>query len=184
MRRIVQPPRCAAGMRQWNERHAILHARTAHCIFEWGLTPEPIDGEAAKEKDHPGPEKGELLIEPRSAERDLGGRRPAIAAPGRRLTGKAFRDRRPVRQMVLVDPCLGEPASQLGAGTTAERLADGHLDGARSLANDRDAIANGSGDDGSRALEISRVDALRASANACVKILEDALAVVFWLRHW
>ena len=69
-------------MRQRNERHAIDHARAAHRIFERDLPPEPVDREAAEKKDHTRFEERELLIEPRSAERDLRRRRPAIAASG------------------------------------------------------------------------------------------------------
>ena len=142
MRWIVQPTRCAARMRERDVCDAIPHARTAHRIFESHSSPEPINGEAAKEKDHSGLEKRELLIEPRSAERDLGWRRSPIAAPRRRLPGKALRDRRPVRQMILVDPGLREPAPELRAGATAEGLTGRELDRARCLTNDRDAVAN------------------------------------------
>ena len=146
MLRIVQPSRRAAWMRQWNEHHAVLHARTAHGVFEWNLSPEPVDGEAAEKKDHPRLEEREFLVEPRTAERNLGGRRPAIAT-SRRLSGKALRDRGPVREMILVDPRLGKPAPELGAGATTERLTRRELDGARCLADDRNAVANGSSDD-------------------------------------
>ena len=144
MRWIVQPTRCAARMREWDVRDAIPHARMAHRIFEShsSRSPEPINGEAAKEKDHSGLEKRELLIEPRSAERDLGRRRSPIAAPRRRLPGKALRDRRPVWQMTLVDPGLREPTPELRAGATAEGLTGRELDRARCLTNDRDAVAN------------------------------------------
>jgi hypothetical protein len=66
MRGIVQPTRCAARMREWNVRNAIPHARPAHRIFERNSSrsPEPIDGDAAEEKDHPGLKMRELLIEP------------------------------------------------------------------------------------------------------------------------
>jgi hypothetical protein len=129
-------------MREWDERDAIPHARTAHRIFESHSSPEPINGEAAEEKDHSRPEKRELLIKPCSAERDLRRRRSPIAASRWRLPGKTLRDRGPVRQMILVDPGLGEPAPELRAGTTAEGLTGRQLDGARCLANDRDAVAN------------------------------------------
>ena len=160
-------------MWQRNERHAIDHARAAHGIFERDLPPEPIDREAAEKKDHTRLEHRQLLIEPRSAERDLRRRRPAIAASGRRPPRKAFCDRGAIGQMVFVDPGLGEPAPKLRAGTAAERLTGGELDRTRRLPDDRDAVANGSGDDGAGALEQARVDAFRARANARVKPSED-----------
>ena len=177
MLRIVQPSRRAAWMRQWNEHHAVLHARTAHGVFEWNLSPEPVDGEAAEKKNHPRLEQRELLIEPRTAERNLGGRRPAIATSRRRLSGKALRDRGPVREMILVDPRLGKPAPELGAGATAEGLTGRELHRTRCLADDRDAVPNGSRDDRPGPLEEARVDAFRARADACVESSEDAFAV-------
>src|SRR5947207_3050598 len=173
MRRIVQPARCAAWMRQRNERHAIDHARTADGSFERDLPPEPVDRETPEKQDDSRPENRQLLIEPRNAQRDLRRRRPAIAASGRRLPGKAFRDRGAIRQMVFVDAGLGEPAPELRAGTAAERLPRGELDRTRRLPDDRDAVPNGSGDDRASALEEARVDALRARANARVKPSED-----------
>src|SRR2546423_6526841 len=165
MRRIVQPARCAAWMRQRNERHAIDHARAADGILERDLPPEPVDREAAEKKDHTRLEKRELLIEPGSAERDLRRRRPAIAAARRRLPRKAFRDRGAIGQMLLVDAGLCEPAPELRAGTAAERLTRGQLDRTRCLPDDRDAVPNGSGDDRAGALEEAPVDALRARAD-------------------
>ena len=176
MRRIVQPSRRAAWMRQRNEHHAVLHARTAHGVFEWNLSPEPVDGEAAEKKDHPRLEEREFLVEPRTAERNLGGRLPAIAT-SRRLSGKALRDRGPVREMILVDPRLGKPAPELGAGATAERLTGRELDGARCLADDRDAVANGSRNDRPGTLEEARVDAFRARTNPRVEPSENVFAV-------
>jgi hypothetical protein len=184
MRRIVQPSRRAAWMRQWNQRHAVLHTPTAHGIIEWDLPPEPVDRETAEKKDHPGLKDRELLIEPRSAERDLGRGRPAIAASGRRLSRIALRDRGAIWEMVLVDSRVGEPTSELRAGATAERLTGRELDRARRLADDRNAIANGSRDDRAGPLDKACVDAFRARTDARVEILKDALSVAFWLRHW
>ena len=79
--------------------------------------------------------------------------------------------------MVLVDSRLGEPATELRAGSTAEGLSGRELDGARCLADYRDAIANGPRDDGASPLEISGVDAFRARADARMKSSEDPLAV-------
>jgi hypothetical protein len=149
----------------------------AHRIFERHSSPEPIDGETAEEKDHSGPEKRELAIEPRRAECDLGRRRSTIASTRRRLSRKAFRDRRPVGQMILIDPGLGEPASALRARTTAEGLTGRELDRARCLADDRDAVAYRPRDDGASALEVTGVYTFRAGADAGVKTSEGASSV-------
>ena len=79
--------------------------------------------------------------------------------------------------MIPVDVGLGEPPPKLGSRATAEWLADGHLHRTRRLTDDRDAITNGPRDDRPSAFEISRVDALRAGADACMKAFEEALAV-------
>ncbi len=177
MCRIVQPPRRTARMRQRDEGDAVFRARAADRRFEWNFSPEAIDGETAEKEDHPRSEKRELLIEPWSAERDLGRRRATIAAAGRGPARKAFRDRGAVRQVVLIDPGLREPASQLRARATAERLTCHQLDRARRLADDRDAIANGSRDDRASVLEIARGDAFRASTDACVETIKCARSV-------
>ena len=169
MRRIVQPSRRATRMRQRDVDDAILHARAADGIFQRDLSPEAVDGETAEEEDHPRSEQRELLVEPRPAERDLGVRRSTIAASRECPPRKALRDRRAIRQVIFVDASFGEPAPKLGSGAAAEGLADGHLNGAGSLADDRDAIANGSGDDRPRLLQVSGVDALRAGADVRMK---------------
>ena len=79
--------------------------------------------------------------------------------------------------MVFIDPRLGEPAPQLGAGTTAEGLTSRQLDGARCLTNDRDAVAHGSGDDGTGPLEDTCVDAFRAGADPSMKSLQSSITV-------
>ena len=177
MRRIVQPSRRAARMRQRDVGDAVLGPRVADGRFERDLAPETVDGETAEKKDHARPEERKLFIEPRSAERDLGRRRTTIAAAGRGLPRKAFRDRRPVRKMVLIDAGLREPSAQLRAGATAERLTRGQLDRAWCLADDRDAVANGSGDDGPGSLEIAGLDAFRAGADALMKTCEPKTAI-------
>jgi hypothetical protein len=162
-------------MRQRNVRDAVSRTRVANRRLERDLAPEAIDGETAQKKDHPRSEKRELRIEPRSAERDLGRRWATIAASGRRLSGKAFRDGGAVGQVVLVDPGLREPATKLCARTSAERLPCSQLDRAGRLADDRDAVANGSSDDGAGTLEITRCNAFRAGSDARVKICEPEL---------
>ena len=123
-------------------------------------------------------QKRELLIEPWSAKPDLGRRRAPIAAAGRGLSRKAFRDRGAVREVILIDPGLREPAPKLRAGATTEGLTGCELDRARRLADDRDAVANGSRYDRASALEIARGDAFRAGTSAAVKIREPQLVTV------
>ena len=79
--------------------------------------------------------------------------------------------------MVFVDPSFHKPAPQLRTGATAERLSGRELDLARGLADDRDAIADGSGDDRLRAVEVARVNAFRARSDATVKSCERAGAI-------
>jgi hypothetical protein len=177
MRRIVQPPRGTGWMRQGNECDAISDSGTADCVFERDLAPEPIDREAAEKKDDLRLQKGELLIDPRPAERDLRWRWPAVAASRRRLPRKAFRDRGAVRQMVLIDPGLGKPAPKLRTRSAAERLAGRELDRARRLPDDGDAVPHGSGNDGAGALEETCVDAFRARADPRVETTEDAFGI-------
>jgi hypothetical protein len=74
--------------------------------------------------------------------------------------------------MVFVDPRFGQPAPQLRAGAATERLTSGELDLAWCLADDRDPIADGSGDNRLRALEVTGGDALRASPDTDVKTCE------------
>jgi hypothetical protein len=159
-------------MRQRDVRDAVFRARAADGGLQGDLAPETVDGETAQKKDHPRSEKRELLIEPRSAERDLGWRRATIAASGRRPSGKALRDGGAVWEMVLVDPGHGEPSSQLCPRATAERLPRRQLHRAGRLADDRDAVADRSSDDGAGTLEIPRRDAFRTGSDARVKIRE------------
>src|SRR5256885_6614127 len=175
MRRIVQPSRRARWMRQWDVRDAVSRTRVADRGLEGDFAPEAVDGETAQKKDHPRSEKRELLIEPRPAERDLSRRWATIAASGRRLSGKTFRDGGAVGQVVLVDPGLREPAAKLCARTSAERLPCSQLDRAGRLPNYRDAVANGSSDDGTGTLEITRCNASRAGSDARMKICEPKL---------
>jgi len=119
---IVQPSRRTGWMWERDIRDAVFQARTADRGFERDPAPEPVDGETAEKKDHARSEKRELLIQPWPAERDLGGRRATIATTRRRLSGEAFRDRGPVRQVILVDPRFREPAAQLRARAPAEGL--------------------------------------------------------------
>ena len=177
MRRIVEPARRAARMRQGDIGDAVHSAHVADSRFKRDLSPKTIDGETAEQKDHTRLQKRELLIEPWSAERDLGRRGSSVAATGRGLSRKALGDRGAVRQVVLVDPGLREPTSQLGSRAAAEGLSCRELDRAGCLADDRDAIANRSCDHGARALEIARGDAFRAGTDSRVKTLKCARAI-------
>src|SRR5689334_2053405 len=69
--RIVQPPRCAARMRQRDVRDAFDSPRRPDRRLEADLSPEALDGETAEEQDHARSKKRELLGEPRRAEGDL-----------------------------------------------------------------------------------------------------------------
>jgi len=164
-------------MRERDIGHSILHAHAADGAFEWHLSPEPFNGETTDKKDDPRLQERELLLEPWCAERDLRRRWSAIAASGRRLPRKAFGNRRAIRKVVLVDPRLCQPAPQLGAGATAERLSCRELDLTRGLADDRDSIADGSGDDRLRAIEVARVNAFRARSDPRVKTCERTRAL-------
>jgi len=79
--------------------------------------------------------------------------------------------------MVIVDPRFRQPAPQLRTGAAAERLAGGQLDLTWCLADDRDPIADGSGDDRLRAVEVACVNAFRARSDAAVKSCERAGAI-------
>jgi len=79
--------------------------------------------------------------------------------------------------MILVDPSLREPTPELRAGTTAEGLTSRQLDGARCLTDDRDPVANGSGDDGTGPLEDPCVDAFRAGADPSMRSLQGSVTV-------
>jgi len=177
MRRIVQPSRRTARVRERDERDAIRHTQSANGVLEWDLAPEAFDREAAEKEDDLRPQQRELLIQPSCAQRDLGGRWPTIATPVRSLSREAFRDGGPVWQMFLVDARACEPAPELRAGTTAEGLTSRELDGTGSLTDDRDAVAHGSGHDGTGPLEETCVDAFRAAADASVQKLELTFAM-------
>src|SRR2546425_6938000 len=159
-------------MRERNIRHSVSQAHAADGALQSRISPEPFDGETADEEDDARLQERELILQPRCAERDLGRRRPTIAAPGPRLPREAFGDRRAIWKMVFVDSRFCQPAPQLRAGATAERLPRGQLDLTWCLADDRDPIADGSGHDRLRAGEVPCVDAFGARPNARVKTRE------------
>ena len=177
MRGIVEPSRCATRMRERDERHSVLHADSPDRALERDFSPEPLDRETTDEEDDARLQQRELLLQPRCTERDLGRRRSTIAASARRLSREALRDRRAVGKMVFVDPRFGQPAPQLRAGAATERLTGGELDLAWCLADDRDPIADGAGDNRLRALEVTGGDALRAGPNTCVKTCERTCTI-------
>lgn len=177
MRWIVEPPGRAAGMWQRDEGHPGAYRGAPDSALHRYLTPEALDRETTDEKDHGRTEQRELLLEPGSAEGDLLTRGPPIAAARRRLSGKALRYRGPVRKVFRIDTRLCEPPPKLRAGASAERLSRRELNGARRLTNDGDAIGYGAGDNGSRALEVPRVDALGAGADPRVKARERSRTI-------
>jgi hypothetical protein len=159
-------------MRERDERDSVLHADSPDRALERHFSPEPLDRETADEEDDARLQQRELLLQPRCTERDLGRRRPTIAASARRLSREALRDRRAVGKMVFVDSRFGQPAPQLRAGAATERLTGSELDLAWCLANDRDPIADGSSDDRLSTLEVSGLHAFRTGPNTRVKTSE------------
>ena len=79
--------------------------------------------------------------------------------------------------MVFVDSRFHQPAPQLRAGATTERLSGRELDLTWRLADDRDPVADGSGHDRLSAFEVPGVDALCARPNARVKTRECTGAI-------
>src|SRR5207249_3865753 len=63
--RIVEPPRCAARMRQRDVRDPLDPSRRPDRDFEAHLPPEAFDRETADEQDHARSKERELLLEPR-----------------------------------------------------------------------------------------------------------------------
>src|SRR5207249_434000 len=174
---VVEPARRAARVWERDEERPVGGAtRAADDGVERSFAPEPLDSEGPEKQHDTRAHERELLLQPRCAERDLRRRGTAVARAARGLPREAFRDRGAVREVRLVDPRLAEPATQLRARAARERLAHHDLDRAGRLADDRDAIGRGSGDDRRRALEVSRVHALRARADARVKTREVAFA--------
>jgi hypothetical protein len=51
MRLVVEPTRCAAGMRERDIGHSVLRSHTSDRAFERDVSPEPLDGEATNEED-------------------------------------------------------------------------------------------------------------------------------------
>ena len=164
-------------MRERDIRHSVSQAHAADGALQSHLSPEPFDGETADKEDDARLQERELILEPWCAERDLGRRRPTIAAPGPRLPREAFRDRRAIWKMVFVDSRFRQPAPQLRAGATAERLPGRELDLTWSLTDDRDPIADGSGHDWLCALEVPGIDTFRACPDAGVKKRECTGAI-------
>src|SRR5438128_5218833 len=167
-------------MRERDIRHSVSQAHAADGALQPHLSPEPFDGETADEEDDARLQERELLLQPGRAERDLGRRRPTIATPGPRLPREAFGDRRAIWKMVFVDSRFRQPAPQLRAGATAERLPRGELDLTWCLADDRDPIADGSGHGRLRAGEVPGVDAFRAGPDAGVKACERTRTINQW----
>src|SRR5439155_22768573 len=175
---VVEPARRAARVWERDEQGPVGRATGAtHDRSERSFAPEPPDRERPEKKHDTRAEERELLLEPRCAERDLRRRGTAVARAARGLPREALRDRGAVREVRLADPRLREPATQLRARASRERLPPHDLGRAGRLADDRDAIARGSGDDRRRAPDVSRVHALRARADARMKTRELAFAI-------
>src|SRR5688572_29454579 len=163
---IVEPSRRPAGMRKWNKHALAVDPDLSHDIAERNASPETFDRKRSDEEDHARSHERELRIEPWRAKRDLGRRGSTIPRSAQCFAGKALRDGRAVRQMRFVDACVGEPASELSAGTPRERQTRRELDRARSLTDDHHAIARLAVDDGKCRRQVARFDTLRARADA------------------
>ena len=172
----VQPPRGPARMRQRDEDALAVDATLSHDIGERNASPEALDRERSDEQHDTRSYQRELGVEPRGAERDLRRRRSPIPHSARRLSGKALRDRRAIREMRLVYAGLCEPASQLRPRASREWKSSRELHRSRRLADDHHAIARLACDDRERGRQAACSDALRARANARVKKCERAFS--------
>src|SRR5438552_19096513 len=79
--RIVEPPRCAARMRQRAVRDLLDPSRRPDRDSEAHLPPEAFDRETADEPDHARSKEHELLPEPRRAHAHPRCRWPTYAPP-------------------------------------------------------------------------------------------------------
>src|SRR5688500_18455449 len=137
---VVEPSRCAAGMRQRNEHALTVDPALSHDLAQLDTSPETFDRERSDEADHALSHSRELGIEPRRAQGDFRRGGSTIPCSARRFARKALRDGRAVRKMSFIDAGLREPASKLGARTSRERQTRRELDRAGSLTDDHHAI--------------------------------------------
>src|SRR6185503_14342965 len=175
-----EPPRGTAGMRQRDEETLTVHSTLSDDFAQRHLPPEPFDRERADEEKHSRSNEGELRIEPRCAEQHFGRRRTSITRSARGFPGKAFRDRRAIGQMRLIDARHREPSAELGAGASGERQASRELNGTWRLADDHHAIAHLARDDRKCGRKVTGVDAFGARADARMKTNECPLS---WIRR-
>ena len=147
---VIQPARCATGVRERNEKPIAVSPTPPDNIAQRNASPETLDREGTDKEDDARSDKSELRIEPRRAERDLGWRRTTVPRSACCLPRKALRDRGAVGQMRFIDAGLREPAPQLSAGASGEWKTGRELHRARRLADDHHAIARIAGDDGER----------------------------------
>jgi hypothetical protein len=159
-------------MRERDVEAVALAARPADGLVERDTPPVPLDRELPDEKHDLRSEQCKLLLEPRRAERDLGRCGPPVALTARRLSGKALRDRGPVRQLARSEAGFRHPLADDVAGPSAEWSSGLELHGSRRLTDDRDPVRWLALDHGSRVLEVSRGDALGARADACLQPTE------------
>src|SRR5438093_6399880 len=171
---IVEPPRGATRMREWDEDALPVDAAASHGLAEWNASPEALDRERSNEQHDARSYQCELGVEPRRAERDLRRGRTSISRSARGLPRKTLRDRRAIREMGVVDAGLREPASQLRTRASRERKSSRELHRSGLLPDDHHAIARLACDDGECGWQIARVDTPRARAYARVKTCERA----------
>ena len=103
----------AAGivsMRQRDDHSLALALQRPDDLAERDPADESLDRELTNGEEDVRPDERDLLLEPWSAVRDLGRAGFAISCPTRRLSRKAFRDRRAIRKVILIDARAGEPA--------------------------------------------------------------------------
>src|SRR5436309_14751515 len=118
---VVEPPRGATRMREWDEDTLPVDATAPDGFAEWNASPEALDRERSDEQHDTRSYERELGVEPRRAQRDLRRRRTPIPRSARRLTRKALRDRGAIWEMRYIDAGLREPASQLRTRASRER---------------------------------------------------------------
>ena len=177
IRRLVEPSRRTARMRQRDQDAIAVCSALSHDLTQRQSSPEAFDRERSDEQDDARSHERELRLEPRRAQNDFGWRWSTVPCSSRGFAGKALRDRRAIREMRFIDAGLREPAPKLSACASRERQTRGELDRARSLADDHHAIARLARDDRERRRQMARLDTFRARADARVQPFEWALAI-------
>jgi hypothetical protein len=175
IRRLIEPSRRTARMRQRDEDAIAIRSALSHDLTQRQSSPETFDRERSDEQNRARSHERELRLKPRRAQSDFGWRWSTIPCSSRGFARKALCDRRAIRKMRFIDAGLREPAPKLSARASRERQTRGELDRARSLANDHHAIARLARDDRECGRQVARIDAPRARADAGVQTFERVL---------